>query len=74
MNDLVDSAIHLLNNRGQLNGNFGTSNDTDYAIEGKVWTGSPIHARQVSPEIARSMSRRNVFGVYHNGITLQVES
>ena len=72
---LVDGTIHLLNNRGQLHGDlYDTNNDTDCEIEGKTWSGSPIHARKVSPEIARSVSRRNVFGVYHNGITLQMES
>ena len=30
----VDSAIHLLNNRSQLNGDlFDTNNDTDYDID-----------------------------------------
>ena len=34
---LVDSAIHLLNNRSQLNGDlFDTNNDTDYDID-------PVH-------------------------------
>ncbi len=34
----------------------------------------PVHARQVSPEVSRAVSSRDLDGVNHHGVTLQNES
>lgn len=38
-----------------------------------ISTSSPVHARQVPPEVSSTVSRRDLDGIDHHRVTLQQE-